>query len=122
MTVLSLARKSAVCLALIFAINLCAPIGHTASAKSIEKQTKQARKVQAKLAKYAPGALVHVEFRDGSESTGKLGKMSENSFVMINSDSNAHETHQYSDVSKVEKGKEYIGKNSTPRRWHPWPF
>lgn len=122
MTVLSLTKKSAVCLGLIFALSLIAPTGHASSAKSIEKQAKQAKKVQARLTKFPPGALVYLQFRDGSESTGRLGKMSENSFLFTNSDSNAIETHRYIDVTKIEKGKEYIGKNSTPRHWRPWPF
>lgn len=122
MTVLSLAKRSAVCLALVFAFNLCAPMSHSSSAKSLEKQTKQAKKIHSRLARFSPGALVHLQFRDGSESTGKLGKLSENSFALTNSDSNASETHQYSEVTKIDKGKEYIGKNSTSHRWRPWPF
>lgn len=122
MTVLSLAKKSAVCLTLIFAFGFIAPTGHATSNKSLEKQAKQAKKVHARLAKFSPGALVHLQFRDGIESTGRLGKLSETSFSLINSDTNAIENHQYSDVIKIEKGKEYIGKNSTPRRWRPWPF
>ncbi len=122
MTVLSLAKKSAVCLALIFAFILIEPTDYAASAKSLQKQAKQARKVQARLAKFPPGALVHLQFRDGSESTGRLGKMAENSFSFTNSDSNANETHQYIDVTKIEKGKEYIGRNSSPHRWLHLPF
>ena len=119
MTVLSLAKKTAVCLALIFAVSLSAPIGHAASAKSLEKQ---ARKVQTRLAKFPPGALLHLQFRDGSESTGRLGKLSENGFAFTNSDSNTDESHRYSEVTKVEKGKEYIGKDSAPHRWLHLPF
>jgi hypothetical protein len=32
-----------------------------------------------------------------------------------NSETNAKETHLYSDVSRVEKGKEYIGAGSAPK-------
>jgi hypothetical protein len=124
MTVRSLARRSALCLALAFAFNLTVPAGHAVSAKKLEKQ---ARKIEAKLAKYPKGAFLEFHFRDGSRSTGSLGTLSEHSFSFTNSDTNGKETHNYSDVTKVKKGKTYIGTGSEKHhRFHipffHWPF
>jgi hypothetical protein len=121
MTVLTLARKSAVCLALAFAFNLAVHAGHAVSAKKLEKQ---ARKIEAKLAKYPKGAFLEFHFRDGSQSTGRLGELSEHTFSFTNSDTNGKETHEYSNVTKVKKGKTYIGTGSEkhPRFHLPWPF
>ncbi len=121
MTVLSLARNFAVCLALVFAFNLTMPTGYAVSTKKLEKQ---ARKIEAKLAKYPKGAFLEFHFRDGSESTGSLGALSEHTFSFTNSDTNGKETHNYSDVTKVKKGKTYIGTGSERHnRVHlPWPF
>ena len=92
---------------------------HAVSAKSLEKQAK---KVEAALTKFPKGAFLHFHFRDGSEGAGHLGNLSENSFSFTNTDSNSDETHQYSDVTKVEKGKEYIGKDSTSHHHRLNPF
>ena len=119
MTALSLARKSAVCLALIFAFNLTVPAGHAVSAKKLEKQ---ARKIEAKLAKYPKGTFLEFQFRDGSKSTGSLGTLSEHTFSFTNSDTNGKETHNYSDVTKVKKGKTYIGTGSERHHRVHLPF
>jgi hypothetical protein len=111
MTVLSFARKLTACMALTLALGWAASAGYAVSAKSLEKQ---ARKIQGKLLKYPKGAFLHFEFRDGSEGTGKLGTLSDHSFSFTNTDSNLDESHNYSDVTKIEKGKTYIGKNSEP--------
>lgn len=127
MTVLSLARKSAVFLALAFAFNLAAPAGHAVSSKravSQKKLEKQARKTEARLSKYPKGAFLEFHFRDGSTSTGSLGELSERGFSFTNADTNGKETHNYSDVTRVKKGKTYIGTGSERHhRFHlPWPF
>jgi hypothetical protein len=119
MTVLSLARRLAVCLALAMAFNLSTPMSHAVSAKSLEKQ---ARKIEAKLAKFPKGALIHLYFRGGGDSTGKLRKLSDNSFSFTSSDSNTDESYNYSDVTRVEKGKEYIGKDSESHHRFHLPF
>ena len=119
MTILSLVRRSIVCFALVLACGLGAPMGHAVSAKGLEKQAK---KIESALAKFPKGAFLHFHFRDGSEVQGHLGSLSENSFSFTNSESNANETHQYSDVTKVEKGKEYIGKDSTSHHHRLNPF
>ena len=119
MTIHSLARKLFVCMALGFVFSLGVPASHAVSAKSLEKQ---ARKIEGKLAKFPKGAFLRLRFRDGSESTGKLRKMSDNSFSFTNSESNSDETHQYSDVTNVEKGKTFIGKDSNSRSRIRLPF
>ncbi len=119
MTIHEMARKSAVCLSLALALSLGAPSGYAASAKSLDKQAK---KVASKLAKYPKGAFLHFHFRDGSESSGKLNKLADNSFSITNSDSNSDETHRYSDVTRIEKEKTYIGKDSESRHRLHMPF
>jgi hypothetical protein len=119
MTFLSMARKSLVCMALVFAFSLSSTAGHAVSAKSLEKQ---ARKIESKLAKFPKGAFLRLRFRDGSESTGKLRNMSDNSFSFTNSESNTDETHNYNEVTTVEKGKIYIGKDSESRNRIRLPF
>ena len=113
MTVLSLGKKLAVSLAVTSALVFFVPTGHAASAKGLEKQAK---KIESKLANFPKGAFLHLFFRDGSDSSGKLDKLADNSFTFTNSDSNADETHPYADVTKVEKGKEYIGEGSGPKK------
>ena len=114
MTILSLAKKSSVtklilCLGIALALTASAPVSHAVSAKSLEKQ---ARKIEGRLAKLPKGAFLHFHFRDGSEATGKLGNLSDNSFSITNTESNLDESHQYGDVTNFEKGKAFIGKDS----------
>ena len=104
--------KSLACLAVVLALIACVPVCHSLSTKS---QEKQARKMHSKLAKYPAGSYLHLYFRDKTETIGKLGTLSDASFSFTNSDSNANETHLYGDVSRVEKGKQYIGEGSAPR-------
>jgi hypothetical protein len=113
MTVLSLGKKLVISLAVMTALVLSVPAGHAASAKGLEKQAK---KIESKLANFPKGAFLHLFFRDGSDSSGKLDKLADNSFTFTNSDSNADETHPYTDVTKIEKGKEYIGEGSGPKK------
>ena len=118
MTILSLARKSLVqimFLGLALAYTASTPLSHAVSAKSIEKQ---ARKIEGRLAKLPKGAFLHFHFRDGSEATGKLGSLSDNSFSITNTESNQDESHPYSDVSSFEKGKAFIGKDSGESHRH----
>jgi hypothetical protein len=119
MTIHSVLRKSLVCLALVFAFSLSVPTGQAVSAKSLEKQAK---KIESKLAHFPKGAFLRLRFRDGSESTGKLRNMSDNSFSFTNSESNTDETHKYSDVKDVEKTKTYIGKDSNSHSPLHLPF
>jgi hypothetical protein len=119
MTISSLVRKFAVCLALAVAFGSAAPASHAVSTKSIEKQ---ARKIESRLAKYPKGAFLHFKFRDGSEGTGKLRDLHEKSFSFTNTESNLDETHNYGDVTKIEKGKTYIGKDSEPHHRLHMPF
>lgn len=111
----SIVRSFVFCLALAGVISACKPAHAAPSPKSIEKQ---AHKIEIKLARYPKGAFLHLFFRDGSDSNGKLGNLSENTFNFTNSDSNADETHSYADVTKVEKGKEYIGEGPGHKHIH----
>lgn len=119
MTNLNLVKRTMVCLTLVLTCSLGTPMSYAVSAKSLEKQAK---KVEGALAKFPRGAFLHLHFRDGSEGTGKLGELKENSFLFTNSESNTEESHQYVDVTKIEKGKEYIGKDSTSHHHHLGPF
>jgi hypothetical protein len=84
-------------------------------ARSGSKADKQAQKVAKKLSRYKTGTLLHLEFNNNSECTGTVNTLSDASFTFNNTDTNAKETHQYSDVSSVAKGKEYIGQGSAPK-------
>ncbi|HXU18492.1 MAG TPA: hypothetical protein VN708_25515 [Terriglobales bacterium] len=119
MTIHSLARKSLVSMALVFAFSMSLPTAHAVSAKSLEKHAK---KMESKLAKFPKGTFLRLRFRDGNESTGKLRNMSDNSFSFTNSESNSDETHTYSDLTDVEKSKAYIGKDSESHHHLHMPF
>ncbi len=114
-----LGGKSVLCLAVVLAFITSLSVCNALSTRS---QEKQAHKMHAKLAKYPAGILLHLYLRDGTETTGKLGALSDASFGFTNSDSNFKETHTYSDVTRAEKGKEYIGEGSTPRHRFLWIF
>ncbi|MGC1461558.1 MAG: hypothetical protein WA802_05110 [Terracidiphilus sp.] len=84
-------------------------------AQSGSKADKHGQKIEKKLSKYKTGTLLHLEFNNSPECNGTLNTLSDKSFILNNSDTNAKETHLYSDVSRVEKGKEYIGAGSAPK-------
>jgi hypothetical protein len=84
-------------------------------AGSVSKADKHAQKIEKKLSKYKAGTLLHLEFSDSSECTGTVNTLSDTSFSLNNSETNAKETHNYGDVTRVEKGTEYIGAGSTPK-------
>jgi hypothetical protein len=73
---------------------------------------KHARKIHKKLAHYPAGAYLHLTLRDHSDQYGSLGSLSDASFRFTNSDANKTETHLYSEVAGVKKGKEYIGEGA----------
>jgi hypothetical protein len=75
---------------------------------------KHARKVEKRLSKFRAGSFVQIDFRNGSESLGLLGPLSEATFQMTDADNNQKETYNYEDVADVRKGKEYIGDGSEP--------
>jgi hypothetical protein len=79
------------------------------------KADKHAQKIEKKLSRYKTGTLLHLEFNNNTECTGTVNTLSDTSFTFNNTDTNAKETHPYSDVSSVEKGKEYIGAGSVPK-------
>ncbi len=116
----SLPVKLAVSLTVALALFVTLPACHatTSPDKSTKALAKQAHKTQSALARYQAGSLLRLTLRDGTQTTGKLGTMSENSFAFTNADNNANETHQYSDVTKVEKAKEYIGEGPGHKHIH----
>jgi hypothetical protein len=84
---------------------------------------KHARRIHKRLSRYSTGTIVNVELRDGSARDGVLSAMREESFTLTDSDSNAQETHAYSDVARVSRAKEYIGDGMEPSHHffqHPW--
>ena len=105
--------KRALCLAAALLLVACVPL---CQARSGSKAEKHAQKVQKKLSKYKTGTLLHLEFSDNTECTGTVNTLSDASFTFNNTETNAKESHDYSDVSNVEKGKEYIGQGSAPKR------
>ncbi len=92
-------------------------------AESSAKLEKHARKIEKRLGKYRTGTIVRVDFRDNSEALGSLGNVSDATFQITSADSNKVQTFNYADVTRVKKGKEYIGAGSGPehhiRLWVP---
>lgn len=84
-------------------------------AESAAPLDKHARKIAKHLAKFRPGAFLDFEFRDGSQTYGALGALTETSFQYTDSDNNKAETRLYADVARVSKAREYIGEGSAPR-------
>lgn len=83
----------------------CAYASHPPDPAKVE------RKVVKKLESFKKGALVHVLFHDGSDSTGTLGRLDDHSFTLVNVESNATETHRYLDVDTIGKGSDEIGQH-----------
>jgi hypothetical protein len=100
------------CLALACTLAAGAPACQAQSATHLDKQ---GRKIHNKLAKYKPGSYLEFIFRDHTDSFGNLGALSATSFTFTNSDTNAKETHLYSEVARAGKGKTYIGEGTAPR-------
>ena len=103
--------NTAACLAIVFVLITATPVSHALLSKSEEKE---AHKMHSKLAKYPAGSFLHLSFRDGSQSNGKVGALTDTGFSFTNADSNANETHAYSDVTKIQKVKQYIGEGTAP--------
>jgi hypothetical protein len=108
-----LGGKRALCLAVALLLVVCVPV---CQARSGSKADKHAQKIQKKLSRYKTGTLLHLELNDNTECTGTVNTLSDTSFTFNNTDTNAKESHNYSDVSNVDKGKEYIGQGSAPKR------
>jgi hypothetical protein len=102
-------RKSAVPIVAVLALIVVVPVTRAETAPQLDKH---ARKIEKHLAKFRPGTYLDFEFRDGSQTFGSLGEMSDASFQFTDADSNKIETHLYSDVASVRKAKEYIGEGS----------
>ncbi len=107
------AALSILCPSLACVLVPCAP---PCRAESIPHVERHARKVQKKLAKFAPGKYLHLIFLDDTESYGALGALSQDSFRFTNADSNTTVTYEYADVSRIRTDKEYIGEGTAPER------
>jgi hypothetical protein len=105
--------KPTLCLVAALVLVACVPV---CQAGSESKADKRAQKIEKKLSKFKTGTLLHLELNNNTECTGTVNTLSDASFTFNNSENNAKETHLYSDVSSVEKGKEYIGQGSAPKR------
>jgi len=79
---------------------------------------KHARKIHHRLVQYPSGTYVNVVLRDGSQTSGVLGKVRPASFTITSADNNIPETHDYIDVAGVQKGREYIGAGSGSHHIH----
>jgi hypothetical protein len=85
-------------------------------AESVPSVERHARKVQKKLAKFAPGRYLHLIFLDDTQSYGALGPLSRDSFRFTNADTNNTVTYEYADVSRIRTDKEFIGEGTAPER------
>ena len=117
--------KAVLSIAAVLALVLCVPASHARSAskdstKNATKVQKHAQKIQKQLAHYKQGTLLHLQFNDNTECIGSVNTLSDASFTFNNNESNEKETHNYSDVSLVEKGKLLIGKNSVTKKRVPF--
>jgi hypothetical protein len=104
--------KPALFLAAALVLAGCVPL---CQAQSGAKVDKHGQKIEKRLSKYKTGTLLHLQLSNSTECTGTVNTLSDTSFTFNNSDTNAKETHLYSEVSSVEKGKEYIGAGSAPK-------
>lgn len=107
------AALSILCLSLACALVLCPT---PTQAESIPHVERHARKVQKKLARFAPGKYLHLMFLDDTESYGALGPLSADSFRFTNADSNTTVTYEYANISRIRTNKEYIGEGTAPER------
>jgi len=107
-----LGNKPALCLAAAMILVGCVPVCQAGSGTKFDKH---AQKIEKKISRFKTGTLLHLEFNNNTECSGTVNTLADTSFTINNSETNAKETHLYSDVSRVEKGKEYIGQGSTPK-------
>jgi hypothetical protein len=108
---IGLYRTLVVSLSFALALTTALPAAQAQSGAPLDKH---ARRVEKHLTKYQAGSFLQVDFRDGSQMIGSLGTLSAASFQFTNSDSNKIMTIAYTEVSRVSKGKEYIGEGSEP--------
>jgi len=100
-------RKSALCL--VFAL-LALPA--VSAARAEQNSARHAHKIQKKLARFPAGSYVDIDLRNGSESLGSLGALTDSTFQINDADNNKSETFAYSDVARVRGGRSYIGEGS----------
>jgi hypothetical protein len=110
--------RSAVRLTLAWTLVAMVPAAQAQSAGNLDKHE---RKIHKQMERFAAGAYVNVELRDGTERAGQLGEVAPAAFTLIDSDTNAKETHAYSEVMHVSESKEYIGEGSgSGHHFRPW--
>jgi hypothetical protein len=83
-----------------------------AHARSKPDPDKHAQKVAKKLAHFKAGALVHLVFVNATESTGTLDTLGAVNFTLLNIETNAAETHSYTEVEAISKGSNAIGRSA----------
>jgi hypothetical protein len=111
--------RAMLCLVLVCSLALACSLISAAplcSAQSPARIAGHASKIHKKLAKYPLGSYLEFKFRNHTDAFGNLDALSAASFTFTNADSNAKETRLYTAVSRVEKGKTYIGEGTAPRR------
>lgn len=91
-----------------------------AQAQSAANLNKHERKIHKQLEQFPAGTYVNLELRDGSDRAGQLGDVAPSAFTLIDSDSNAQETHAYSEVVRVSESKEFIGEGSGGHHFRAW--
>jgi hypothetical protein len=109
--------RSVVRLALGWTLLAMVPACQAQSAVNLDKHE---RKIHKRLERYTAGTYVNVEMRAGSDRAGLLGTVAPASFTLTDSDSNAQETHAYSEVAHVSRSQEYIGEGSVHHFFRPW--
>jgi hypothetical protein len=65
---------------------------------------RHARKVQKTLALYSSGSFLHITLRDRSDQFGELGKVTPNSFELLDTKTHTESTFAYADVRSIESG------------------
>lgn len=73
---------------------------------------KHARKMHREIEHFRTGSYIHLTLADGSERTVALVSYDDSSFTGTNAESNNRETHNYDDVARMTREKNYIGEGS----------
>jgi hypothetical protein len=114
---ITLATRSAVRIALAWTLIAAIPACQAESSPGLDKH---ARKIEHSLAKLPPGTLLNIEFRNGTGSAGDLSALHATSFTINNEENNVPESHDYGDVVRFWRGKEYVGAGSSIRHLPLW--
>jgi len=114
--ILTLSAAAAVFFAVVPALGLlaAAPVCRAESAGSSSNAglDKHARKIHHELSRFPTGSYIHLTMNDGSERTVALVSLEDESFTSSNAETNNRETHEYADIHRVTREKDYIGEGS----------